>query len=672
MTVDARVSYRLTTIADTTNFATFEFSPTGVPLATAPAINDAGQVAFWGATASLDAGIFVGKSDSLAPIANTTGEFSFLGVGPSINNRGSVAFLGGLDSGDAGYFTSDGATITRIADSSGPFNFQRIPTLDNLFGEPVINDSSTVAFRADLDEGGKGILTSTAGDIQTIADFNSKLTTFGIAPDLNERGTVVFSAGTTPVPGAIDVDGQTVPIAELFQNAGIFTGQTDELTTIADPSDGLILFGSSPAINNQGTVAFIAVSTTGEVGVFTGNGGNLTTVADSAGLLSSFRGVDINDAGRVAYLADFDTGGSGIFVGQQEVIATGDELLSSTVVDLNFLNKGFNNRDSVAFWAKLADGRSGVFRADVTGQPKLGLFPKPFYHNIKRYTTTIEAGGDLADIYFPQLPKSQCHATELPIALMLQGALVDKSEYSNFASQVASYGFVVVVPNNERTLTAPNGQSFTGLFPEQEQVHEVLAQMRIEDNNPASPIFKIVDTDKLGLLGHSFGGGAGLGATQEEFCLPGICSGDYTRPPELKAGIFYGTNFRNQQTQEFLPINNDDIPIGLIAGSSDSIAPLSTSQATYDQILNPPKALITVAGANHYGITNEDNLMREPSRPTLDQTTATETIARWSGLFLRASMLGDQRAFDYLFKLGDILDPNVTVMSQTQSILNVA
>jgi dienelactone hydrolase len=302
----------------------------------------------------------------------------------------------------------------------------------------------------------------------------------------------------------------------------------------------------------------------------------------------------------------------------------------------------------------------------------LTLFPKPFYHNIKRYTTTIEAGGDLADIYFPQLPKSQCHATELPIALMLQGALVDKSEYSNFASQVASYGFVVVVPNNERTLTAPNGQSFTGLFPEQEQVHEVLAQMRIEDNNPASPIFKIVDTDKLGLLGHSFGGGAGLGATQEEFCLPGICSGDYTRPPELKAGIFYGTNFRNQQTQEFLPINNDDIPIGLIAGSSDSIAPLSTSQATYDQILNPPKALITVAGANHYGITNEDNLMREPSRPTLDQTTATETIARWSGLFLRASMLGDQRAFDYLFKLGDILDPNVTVMSQTQSILNVA
>lgn len=672
MTSDRTASYRLTTIADTTNFATFEFSPTGVPFATAPAINDAGQVAFWGATRSLDAGIFVGRGGVLTLIVNTSGKFSFLGVGPSINNRGRVAFLGGLDSGDAGYFTSDGATITRIADSSGPFDFQRIPTLDNLFGEPVLNDRGRVAFRADLDQGGKGIFSNTRGDTGTIADTTSGLITFGITPDLNQRGTVVFSAGTAPVPGTIEVDGQMVPIAELFQNAGIFIGQDDQLTAIADPNDGLILFGSSPAINDQGTVAFIGVAATGEVGVFTGRGNDLTPIADSAGSFSSFRGVDINNAGTVAYLADFDGGGSGLFVGSQQVIATGDELNGSTVVELNFLNKGLNNQDTVAFWAKLADGRSGVFRADVADSPKRSFGPLPLYRNIQHFTTTIEAGGDLADIYFPRLPQLQCHTTELPIALMLQGALVDKSEYSNFARQVASYGFVVVVPNNRRTLTAPNGQSFTGLFPEQEQVHEVLAQMRIEDSDPKSPIFKIVDTDKLGLLGHSFGGGAGLGATQEEFCLPGICSGDYTRPPELKAGIFYGTNFRDQQTQEFLPINNDDIPIGLIAGSLDSVAPLSATQATYDQILNPPKALITVEGANHYGITNEDNLIREPSRPTLNQATATETIARWSGLFLRASMLGDPRALDFLFKVGDVLDPNVSVISQTQPLLHVA
>jgi dienelactone hydrolase len=287
--------------------------------------------------------------------------------------------------------------------------------------------------------------------------------------------------------------------------------------------------------------------------------------------------------------------------------------------------------------------------------------PPVFYTNITHATITIAADGDRADIYFPQLSKNQRHSPELPIALMLPGALIDKADYANFATQVARYGFVVVVPNNQRTLTAPNGQPFPGLFAEQEQVNQVLAQMRVEDKNPASPIFKIVDPTKLGLLGHSFGAAAGLGATQTTYCVPGICSGTYIRPPELKAAIFYGANFRDQQTQQFLPIKNDGIPIGLIIGSLDGVTLPASSQSTYNQILNPPKALITVTGANHYGITNNDNPIREPNRPTLTQATSTSTIARWSGLFLRAAMVSDRRVLDYTLSIGDTLDPNVTV-----------
>ena len=53
MISDQQFSYSITTISDTPDFATFQFAPTGVPIPTAPAINDGGQVAFWGATASL-------------------------------------------------------------------------------------------------------------------------------------------------------------------------------------------------------------------------------------------------------------------------------------------------------------------------------------------------------------------------------------------------------------------------------------------------------------------------------------------------------------------------------------------------------------------------------------------------------------------------------------------
>lgn len=88
------------------------------------------------------------------------------------------------------------------------------------------------------------------------------------------------------------------------------------------------------------------------------------------------------------------------------------------------------------------------------------------------------------------------------------------------------------------------------------------------------------------------------------------------------------------------------------------------------------RALITVEGANHYGITNQDS-DRDPSRPMLDQATANgatlavsaEQRGRWSGLFLRelrctgtcSQLLGDQRAFDYVYKTGGDLDPNVDV-----------
>jgi hypothetical protein len=286
--------------------------------------------------------------------------------------------------------------------------------------------------------------------------------------------------------------------------------------------------------------------------------------------------------------------------------------------------------------------------------------PPPLYQQSNTYQTTISTNGDLVDIYFPVTENSSNHRRKFPIALFLQGALVDKSDYSNYALQVSRYGFVVVVPNHIRTVTIPTGP-VKGFFPEQQQVLDVLAFMKKESLNTSSRIFGQVDTSRLVLLGHSFGGSAGLGATQQEICAPETCSSGYVRPPELKAGIFFGTSFRDQQTNEPFPINNHGVVIGMIRGDLDGVAAPINSQKTYDQIRNSPKTLITLKGANHYGITNADNPAREPNRPTLDQTTAVETIARWSALFLRANVLRDPKAISYVYGIGDSLDKNVTV-----------
>ncbi|BAY85018.1 hypothetical protein NIES267_45160 [Calothrix parasitica NIES-267] len=81
--------------------------------------------------------------------------------------------------------------------------------------------------------------------------------------------------------------------------------------------------------------------------------------------------------------------------------------------------------------------------------------------------------------------------------------------------------------------------------------------------------------------------------------------------------------------------------------------------------------MISISGANHYGITNTNNPdgpRPDPSNPTIPQDVAVETIARWSGLFLRASILDDKKAFDYVYSTGDALDKNVKVTSQTKSV----
>jgi len=49
-----------------------------------------------------------------------------------------------------------------------------------------------------------------------------------------------------------------------------------------------------------------------------------------------------------------------------------------------------------------------------------------------------------ADVYFP---KASAADDAFPIVVFLQGANVDKSDYSGFGTELARFGFVVVIPN---------------------------------------------------------------------------------------------------------------------------------------------------------------------------------------------------------------------------------
>ncbi len=113
---------------------------------------------------------------------------------------------------------------------------------------------------------------------------------------------------------------------------------------------------------------------------------------------------------------------------------------------------------------------------------------------------------DLADVYAPRILPGQRDqlADTFPIITILQGANVDKANYAGLGRALARRGFVVAIPNHVQAIP---GTDVTGLFAEVHVVTEVLAQLAAEDADRRSWLYRIVDTERMGLIGHSFGGG---------------------------------------------------------------------------------------------------------------------------------------------------------------------
>jgi dienelactone hydrolase len=248
------------------------------------------------------------------------------------------------------------------------------------------------------------------------------------------------------------------------------------------------------------------------------------------------------------------------------------------------------------------------------------------------YGGRIDASGDAVDVYYPRRAYGQ-----LPVVVLLQGANVDKAEYATYASDVARFGFVVLVPNHVSKV-------LPGLFSSEEVVTQAFAFAIAEGARDGSPIFGKVDGSALALLGHSFGGAIGLlaigGTCAPPFCTPGA----YVRPDALKAAAFWGTNL--VQNGQLFPVDTSAAAVALLQGDDDGRAHPADGVTTF-LTLATPKAYITFAGANHYGITNDNDpagAIPDPNAPTISQRQSIEETSFFAGLFLRAHVQHDEGA----------------------------
>ena len=265
----------------------------------------------------------------------------------SINRLDETAYLIAIDGSPGTYqlVRNSAGTLAPLAST---------PVLNpSLTHHPALSDGGNAVF-VSASTAGPGIRVAPAGPIVYDPAVDPAFTTFASPVSMNDSSTVVFGASN----GA--------------GTRGIYRGSAAPLIETGDAvSGGTIGIGlQAPLINNAGTVAFIGTLTGGGTvsGVFTTSDG--VTVARVApppadGIGGSF---SLNNAGIVAYRKVSGLG-SGLSLGRPgavdtPVISYDGSLDGSALRGVFVWPESLNDNGQIAFWAELADGRRGVYRAD--------------------------------------------------------------------------------------------------------------------------------------------------------------------------------------------------------------------------------------------------------------------------------------------------------------------
>lgn len=301
-----------------------------------------------------------------------------------------------------------------------------------------------------------------------------------------------------------------------------------------------------------------------------------------------------------------------------------------------------------------------VFFVEVTSSIPPGEPGAPAFRRVAAYTDRLPATERAVDLYWPiedAAAPADSPAAPFPLIVLMTGATVERPHYRTYCRMLATYGFVVAVPQG-------GDVAGVGPFVDTIDARAAIDFVRAATADAASPIAGLADASRVAMVGHSFGGESVLLAAADR-CHPLYCSAGPARPAELVGVVSYGADLRHIEPDRGIqPIENDGIPIAVIRGTLDAIDDPRDAAATFAQIQAPPAALITVKGANHFAFTDSDALsliVPEP-KPSEQFFPATgEAIARWTALFLRAFAYHDPAALAYVTDIGPAAETNIDV-----------
>eukprot|EP01084_Bolivina_argentea_P246278 412191_1 len=259
--------------------------------------------------------------------------------------------------------------------------------------------------------------------------------------------------------------------------------------------------------------------------------------------------------------------------------------------------------------------------------------------------------GELTDVYYPI---SSDTPETYPLLIFLTGGAVDKSQYSQFLTEIAKHGYIVSV-SKYVTFIPPN---ISLIFPTQNMIPNTINGLEPLTRNESTLLYNLIDFNNTFIGGHSLGAAMNIMALtnkcQQTDVFP--CTEPYNLDPRIQGSIIFGyhqlsmngTQCGPQNSsnacgpiEEYTGFRNNSLPIVLINGNQDiSLSmgnnPIIKNDKTMEYFININRSdlsNIIVHGVNHFGIRNVEinvNLSNTDIRTpqTVDFITSIKEIAK--------------------------------------------
>ncbi|MDI1463101.1 dienelactone hydrolase family protein [Catellatospora sp. KI3] len=229
-----------------------------------------------------------------------------------------------------------------------------------------------------------------------------------------------------------------------------------------------------------------------------------------------------------------------------------------------------------------------------------------------------------ARIYYPATTAGQNAAVaagRFPAVAFGHGFLQTVGKYYGTMSHLASWGFVVAAPTSQGGLFPSHG-SFA------DDLNAQLAWLVAQDTTAGSRFNAHINTAKLGLSGHSMGGGASVLAASRNPAVTTVANlaAAETNPSAATAAA------------------SVRVPMMLVAGSSDTIAPIADHQRKIYNGKGAPKQLRTITGGFHCGFMDANGTFCDSGTITraAQLTLARRLLTDW----FRYYLAGDTGSYD--------------------------